>query len=840
MRSNAEDYLKEYAASATCMDWLRKVISVFLAGKQEEYLDPLARELIGISNCTIEKFTSKEPKLEEVEIIFKKLKHVSGVNALADNQEIRFCPNVNVIYGLNGTGKSSYFRIINEIIGAKRKMPILENIYNKAPESISVDLNYEINGEDKNISWDGSERGILDLSSVRVFDSGYTENMLRKREPDELVIKPYGLYMFAELDEFISAIAVKAGKIIEDKQAELPAVSLENVSEELRNMINKEEYTDSDVQSITDVITALDLDAINNELTIIMDDKMKLLMGNPADKLQLETRRQKTYEIIKSYIQNVDREIDTFIQRVKKYVGEYIEYKYKRGDFLRKIEILNEIPGTDTDEWKNFVISGKKYLDKVELNDKCPYCHRPYDDQTVEIIKAYMVFIGNDSEQKFQEKKRNLEQLRDSISQWNANVAIDNTLVEEAVLDLLKKRKESVSNFKEKLLEAIDHKTECSIFDEDSEKIQCEINKQLELIKTSISLLTADAKTKDDEIKKCDERLAVDNSLKILATQKKDILEMITQKNRLAEYSRKHAQATTCKRNMSRLSQTAHKDLLTSQLQETFSNVLQRMTQRRLEVILSGKISGGIQQTELSIKRKKNIDSILSEGEQKAAALALFLAEIKISNNKSTIVFDDPVNSLDHKIISAFTNEVMDLDNQLLIFTHSKLFLDCIETTKKGHVCSRLNSSCPKTRGKHIFLYETISEGQSRKGIVTEKGKNNSTYYLDKAETYLRTSPFSDNEATCSCIREAVENIIDEIIFNGQIPNKFSNKNGKIKWEDLKNLNPSSAVIDKLHTIHGRCSGGGLHSGTEHEENPLDVEELSSMCLELRTIKDRK
>ena len=54
------------------------------------------------------------------------------------------------------------------------------------------------------------------------------------------------------------------------------------------------------------------------------------------------------------------------------------------------------------------------------------------------------------------------------------------------------------------------------------------------------------------------------------------------------------------------------------------------------------------------------------------------------------------------------------------------------------------------------------------------------------------------------------------------------------------NLNPSSAVIDKLHTIHGRCSGGGLHSGTEHEENPLDVEELSSMCLELRTIKDRK
>ena len=161
-----------------------------------------------------------------------------------------------------------------------------------------------------------------------IFSSCFDKNLLEKwleindfgldiigRESDELVIKPYGLYMFAELDEFISSIAVKAGKIIEDKQAELPAVSLENVSAELRDMINKEEYTDSDVQSITDVITGLDLDAINNELTIIMDDKMKLLMGNPADKIQLEIRRQKTYERIKSYIQNVDREIDTFIQR---------------------------------------------------------------------------------------------------------------------------------------------------------------------------------------------------------------------------------------------------------------------------------------------------------------------------------------------------------------------------------------------------------------------------------------------------------------------------------------------------------------------------------------------
>ena len=178
----------------------------------------------------------------------------------------------------------------------------------------------------------------------------------------------------------------------------------------------------------------------------------------------------------------------------------------------------------------------------------------------------------------------------------------------------------------------------------------------------------------------------------------------------------------------------------------------------------------------------------------------------------------------------------MDLDNQIVVFTHNKLFLDCIETTSKGHVCKGIDSACARMRGKHIFLYETCAEGKSRKGVVAERKKRDSDYYLSKAENYLSILPFTEVEATCSCIREAVENIIDEIVFNGLAPNKFSNKNGRINWDELKKLNPDSVLIDKIHIIHGRCSGGELHSGTEREENPVDAEELSVMCSDLRSI----
>ena len=80
-----------------------------------------------------------------------------------------------------------------------------------------------------------------------------------------------------------------------------------------------------------------------------------------------------------------------------------------------------------------------------------------------------------------------------------------------------------------------------------------------------------------------------------------------------------------------------------------------------LSIELQGSNSKGKQQTELVLGANKNIEDILSEGEQKATALALFISEISLSNNKSAIIFDDPVNSLDHRIMNNFSELLMSL-----------------------------------------------------------------------------------------------------------------------------------------------------------------------------------
>src|SRR5690625_3304386 len=48
----------------------------------------------------------------EPDLLLTKLENVEGVNALTENQIIEFCPNLTIVYGSNGSGKSGYIRLL--------------------------------------------------------------------------------------------------------------------------------------------------------------------------------------------------------------------------------------------------------------------------------------------------------------------------------------------------------------------------------------------------------------------------------------------------------------------------------------------------------------------------------------------------------------------------------------------------------------------------------------------------------------------------------------------------------------------------------------------------------
>ena len=131
-KSHAKDYLLEYKAKNDTPKWLALLIQKVIdtnAEISDDEKNLLFQELIKENGIEVEQEAEEvknEGTVAQAETIKKstkqsltlqKITHVKGVNALIPNQSITLSPACTVIFGLNGTGKSGYFRIINELAG---------------------------------------------------------------------------------------------------------------------------------------------------------------------------------------------------------------------------------------------------------------------------------------------------------------------------------------------------------------------------------------------------------------------------------------------------------------------------------------------------------------------------------------------------------------------------------------------------------------------------------------------------------------------------------------------------------------------------------------------------
>ena len=123
MKTHAKDYLKEFASSQE--GWMKKLIQEVIdtnGNISQERLDKIFDSYINEDSLPETVSTVSATNVPKQKILLQSLKHVSGVGALSENQEIKFSDSVTVLYGLNGSGKSSYFRILNELCGGNQSI----------------------------------------------------------------------------------------------------------------------------------------------------------------------------------------------------------------------------------------------------------------------------------------------------------------------------------------------------------------------------------------------------------------------------------------------------------------------------------------------------------------------------------------------------------------------------------------------------------------------------------------------------------------------------------------------------------------------------------------------
>lgn len=846
MKIHAKDYLNEFKASQPL--WLKTLIDEAINSNGnilEKQLSSIYKLLKNeVEESTLANITQVTNSIDK--LILKKLTHNSGINALKNQQSINFNENCNVLFGFNGSGKSSYFRILNEITGGNEKKDILANIYLDTAQPISVDIDYLLGASSNSLNWNNTSRSISPFNVIRVFDSSYLNGLLSKRELDSTLVEPFGLNLFSYIIETIDRLKAKLSDEIQSIKDEKPKINSEKFSLQNKGLFEQNYLYTTQENAVQSKFEFVDEDS--KKLDDLKIQHQNLSQQNIQDRIKLETTKYNEINAIKKSIEETSNKISTFVEEAKKILESYEKFTVESNEFKKQIEVLKKLPSTDSDKWKSFIKSASTYSQEVkDSEENCIYCRQPLQSDALAIVKAYSKYLNNESETKIEEVTIKINTLVKNLEQISINLQMNQeikklfktTVIESenisicrAMINFYKQGKKlksdtisSLSN-KEKIVDSLP--LSC-------QKLSIALNNLSIDINSNIGKLKSDETTKQTELKKLFDAIVPIEEHKAIFEQKEQIQKWITLGKKIQVLEAKMNDINT--RALSSLSKEAHDNLLTENLKTKFIEELQLIGFRNLDVKLENAgVSKGKTQTKLTLHNTDKISSILSEGEQKAVALSIFIAEIRMQSQNNPIIFDDPVNSLDHKIASNFAKRILELDNQIIVFTHNKLFLDSFETAIGSHICKNFNANGCNKQGKHIYLYTVNAEGKNSKGVISNRQEDIAQIHFENAKKYLKESPFLKHNEVASKLRKTVECLIDEKVFNGQVPTKFTSKNNRIHWDSLKQLNNTQDLIDTLREVHDRVSGGEMHNGTESEENQIGKEEFDTMVVKLDAI----
>lgn len=154
----------------------------------------------------------------------------------------------------------------------------------------------------------------------------------------------------------------------------------------------------------------------------------------------------------------------------------------------------------------------------------------------------------------------------------------------------------------------------------------------------------------------------------------------------------------------------------------------------------------------------QRIESVLSEGEQRIHALALFFAELETCEQQ-VIAFDDPVSSFDYNYIGNFCNRLRDLmqahpNRQIIVLTHNWEFFIQVQKVLKDarleiHMSVTVLESCvslAEYSDKITDLKSEIDTGLSGTGEPTK----------------------TEKEALAGKMRRLIEAVVNTHVFNNQ------------------------------------------------------------------------
>lgn len=338
----------------------------------------------------------------------------------------------------------------------------------------------------------------------------------------------------------------------------------------------------------------------------------------------------------------------------------------------------------NTKEYKQFIIAAEEYIRNLsseypEENSKCIFCQQELSEESINLISSYRKVLCKGNESKKLEIKGKIDTFKEKVNNLNGKIMFRNNVFGKlSDMEVIQPEFITDYNFKimdfKSLIEADNIEIN---FEYDFENALEELgNKQAEINDVKSEYENTIQGLEDQETKII-QRIRTLEYREKLSSLKEEIEKYIKDRKLYKKLSSYKRLLNT--NSLSRKTSEARSDLIQKNFKELFERELEQLGKSKLNISLEfGTVRG--KSKLIQDMNKYSVSEVLSEGEQKAIALSEFLAELKLEKSVAPVVFDDPVNSLDHLLIEKFAKRMLKLskERQVIVFTHSILLFNSL------------------------------------------------------------------------------------------------------------------------------------------------------------------
>ncbi|MBA3511599.1 AAA family ATPase [Sphingomonas sp.] len=677
---------------------LRRLITCSFTKSDEDELLTLLKADHGLVETSIKPVPLTEEHIPDATVTdalvaLVEITGVQRVNQLSTQSELEFgTSGLTVIYGDNGSGKSGFVRILKSACRSKGADAVLPNVFAQAltTEPSRAKISYRMANEEKprQAQWESGQATDEELSQVSVFDSKcasiYVDNF------NELKAVPYSLDCFERLAALCDALKSR----LELERSALAAATALPV-------VNLDEGTAA--KSFLDALATKSKDQVEAFATHTEADEERLtelekIVGDPQARLaELKLVLQSAYELDK-LLNRLQRHLSPEGLQALHKAAANASAGHKAAELAAKqgADDGSLLPGVGSALWGILYEAAQRYSEQEAYPGKpfpvtdgaaqCVLCQQALDDAAKNRFVTFKSLVDDEAskaadaaDKAFSAKLQELKEATEELSKIEVHVQAI-TKENAAVGGTLS---QFVTDAKVCAVAIQSHFAGADLPEDFS--FPPFPTARLDTFQTAGKLIKAEVESaiQADDTATTKSELSSLKAKKLLAENKAQVLARLGQLGSLKKLDKAIGACGT--HGISQQGRQLLQQYVTKALNDVLTEERKALRMQHIPLSLLSEGKKGAERHKLKLKSESftgQMSQVLSEGEHRAMALALFLAELRVLGTTTPVVVDDPVSSLDHiraeRVAARLVEEAK--SRQAIVFTHDLFFYTTVQT----------------------------------------------------------------------------------------------------------------------------------------------------------------